>query len=90
MVRSLWLEPNSYAFLPSQYCADSRARRSRRTGTALCSTTFRAVPFRGGPGAVAAIKEGMVQIVRAFREKLVAFRFLPRTERKLKEFVNFN
>ena len=43
-----------------------------------------------GPGAVAAIKDGMVQIVHAFLEKLAAFKFLPRTERKLKEFVDFN
>ena len=38
-----------------------------------------------GPGAVAAIKDGY-----AFLEKLAAFKFPPRTERKLKEFVDFN
>ncbi|TBU28210.1 nucleoporin protein Ndc1-Nup [Dichomitus squalens] len=37
-----------------------------------------------------AIKEGVVQIVRTFGEKLAAFRFPPRIAKKLQGFVDYN
>ncbi|KAH9915454.1 nucleoporin protein Ndc1-Nup [Epithele typhae] len=37
-----------------------------------------------------AIKEGVVQIVRTFGEKLAAFKFPPRTAKKLQGFVDYN
>lgn len=38
----------------------------------------------------AAIKDGMVQFVRTFGEKLSAFRFPPRTAKKLQGFVDYS
>ena len=37
-----------------------------------------------------AIKDGIVQIVRTFGEKLAAFRFPPRIAKKLQGFVDYN
>lgn len=37
-----------------------------------------------------AIKDGIVQIVRTFGEKLSAFRFPPRIAKKLQGFVDYN
>ena len=37
-----------------------------------------------------AIKDGIVQIVRTFGDKLSAFKFPPRIARKLQGFVDYN
>ena len=50
--------------------------------TSLCDCTFVLV--------TTAIKEGVVQIVRTFGEKLSAFRFPPRVAKKLQGFVDYN
>lgn len=39
---------------------------------------------------VIALKEGIVRIVRTFGDKLSAFRFPPRTAKKLQGFVDYN
>lgn len=38
----------------------------------------------------AALKEGIARVVRTFGEKLGAFKFPPRTARKLQGFVDYN
>ena len=37
-----------------------------------------------------ALKDGIVKIVRTFGDKLSAFKFPPRTARKLQGFVDYN
>ena len=50
--------------------------------TSLCDCSFVWV--------ATAIKEGVVQIVRTFGEKLAAFKFPPRVARQLQGFVDYN
>ena len=38
----------------------------------------------------AALKDGLVRVVRTFGDKLAAFRFAPRTAKKLQGFVDYN
>ena len=37
-----------------------------------------------------ALKDGVVRIVRTFGDKLLAFKFTPRTARKLQGFIDYN
>ena len=68
-----------------------RGRGSADLRFAFCLLSLRFLRW-GARGAHAhtAIKEGIVQIVRTFGEKLAAFKFPPRVAGKLQGFVDYN
>jgi nucleoporin NDC1 len=39
---------------------------------------------------ITALKDGVARIVRTFGDKLLAFKFPPRTARKLQGFIDYN